>query len=362
MSDPNAISETKSTEPSFVQQAMETSQQGLESIKNTASDLAEQTKSAVDNVRENVSETMGDFSSTNAVDASQEFLESNSIIAKIGFILLVLIVFFFALRVCMMLMSFFLSPTSTPYLVNGMVPGNTKAIISQNPQTTDAVNILRSNNENTGVEFSWSVWLLVQPSTTTATTTMPFQNVFTKGDGFFGDATKNNLGLSMVDNGPGLFLLNDISGNDTNIKLGTMKLVAVMDVHSPAPVDYNVDNMYTINSPFVCASNIPIGKWFHVVLRLENTLLDLYINGVLSARTILQDVPKQNYGDVTVCGNGGFAGQLSNLRYYNYALNVFQISSISWWGPNTNASSIGNALQANNGYTYLSSAWYNKNI
>jgi hypothetical protein len=53
---------------------------------------------------------------------------------------------------------------------------------------------------------------------------------------------------------------------------------------------------------------------------------------------------------------------LSNLRYYNHALNVFQISSISWWGPNTNASSIGNALQANNGYTYLSSAWYNKNI
>jgi hypothetical protein len=367
MSDPNAITETKSTEPGFVQQAIDTSQQGLESIKNTATDLAEQTKSAVENVRENVSETMGDFSSTNAVDASQEFLESNSIIAKIGFILLVLIVFFFALRVCMMFMSFFLSPSSSPYLVNGMVPGNTQAIISQNPKTTDSVNILRSNNEDTGVEFSWSVWLLVQPSTAAAT--MPFQNVFTKGDGFFGDKDTNKKGLSMVDNGPGLFLLNDISGNGdikvpnvTNAKLGTMKLVAVMDVHSPTPTQYSLDNMYTIDSPFVCANNIPIGKWFHVVLRLENTLLDLYINGVLSARTILQEVPKQNYGDVTVCGNGGFSGQLSNLRYYNHALNVLQISSISWWGPNTNASSIGNALQANNGYTYLSSAWYNKNI
>ena len=361
MSEPNAIIETKPTEPGFVEQAMETSQQGLESIKNTATDLAEQTKSAVENVRENVSETMGDFSSTNAVDASQEFLESNSIIAKIGFILLVLIVFFFALRVCMMLMSFFLSPTSSPYLVNGMVSGNTKAIISQNPQTTNSVNILRSNNENTGVEFSWSVWLLVQPSTTVTDESKTFQNIFTKGDGFFGDATNHRKGLSMVDNGPGLYLLNDIdsSGND---KLGTMKLVAIMDVHSPTPTQYSVDNTHIINSPFVCANNIPIGKWFHVVLRLENTLLDLYVNGVLSARTILQDVPKQNYGDVTVCGNGGFAGQLSNLRYYNYALNVFQISSISWWGPNTNASSIGNALQANNGYTYLSSSWYNKNI
>lgn len=359
MSEPNATIETNSNEPGFVQQAIDTSQQGLESIKNTATDLAEQTKTAVENVRENVSDTMGDFSSTNAVDASQEFLDSNSIIAKIGFILLVLIVFFFALRVCMMLMSFFLSPSSSPYLVNGMVPGNTKAIISQNPQTTDAVNILRSNNEDTGVEFSWSVWLLVQPSTSVTDESKTFQNIFTKGDGFFGDSTKNQKGLSMVDNGPGLYLLNDVSGNT---KLGTMKLVAVMDVHNPSPTQYSVENMYTINSPFVCASNIPIGKWFHVVLRLENTLLDLYVNGVLSARTILQDVPKQNYGDVTVCGNGGFSGQLSNLRYYNHALNVFQIGSISWWGPNTNASSIGNALQANNGYTYLSSAWYNKNI
>jgi hypothetical protein len=359
MSEQNATMETNPNNPGLVQQVIDTSQQGLESIKNTATDLAEQTKSAVENVRENVSGTMGDFSSTNAVNASQEFLDSNSIIAKIGFILLVLIVFFFALRVCMMIMSFFLSPSSSPYLVNGMVPGNTKAIISQNPQTTDAVNILRSNNEDTGVEFSWSVWLLVQPSTSVTDESKTFQNIFTKGDGFFGDSTTNQKGLSMVDNGPGLYLLNDVSGNT---KLGTMKLVAIMDVHNPSPTQYSVENMYTINSPFVCASNIPIGKWFHVVLRLENTLLDLYVNGVLSARTILQDVPKQNYGDVTVCGNGGFSGQLSNLRYYNYALNVFQIGSISWWGPNTNASSIGNALQANNGYTYLSSAWYNKNI
>ena len=204
----------------------------------------------------------------------------------------------------------------------------------------------------------------MKPSTSSPTS--PFQNVFTKGDGFFGNQTKNNNGITMVDNGPGLYLIHDISGSVTDsanapLYTGVVKLVGIMDVFNPSPSPYVIDN-YSINSPYVVANNIPIGKWFHVALRLENTLLDLYINGVLSARTVLQDVPKQNYGDVTVCGNNGFSGQLSNLRYYNYALNVFQIGSIAWWGPTTTASSFGNALQANNGYTYLSSAWYNNNI
>lgn len=347
-----------------IQNAPESSQQGfgLDSIKNTTSDLANQTKNAVDDVRNSISETMGDFSSTNAVDASREFLESNSIIAKIGFILLVLIIFFFALRICMTIMSFFLSPSTSPYLVSGMIPGNNKVIISQNPQTTNSVNILRSNNESTGVEFTWSVWLLVQPTTFSSAVT--FQNIFVKGDGFFGDFTpntgKNNNGLSMIDNGPGLYLTTETDVSDGK-SLGTMRLVGVMDVFNSTSTVYQIGNA-TLNSPYVSADNIPVGKWFHVALRLENTMFDLYINGVLSARTILQDVPNQNYGDVTVCGNNGFSGQLSNLRYYNRALNVFEIGSIAWWGPTTTASSFGNALQANNGYTYLSSAWYNNNI
>jgi hypothetical protein len=145
------MNEPRANEPGMMQQAIQTSQDGLESIKNTATDLAAQTQNAVENVREKVSDTMGDFSSTNAVDASREFLDSNTIIAKIGFIILVLIIFFITLRICMMIMSYFLSPSATPYLVSGMVPGNNTIVISQNPQSTESVNILRSNNQTTGV-------------------------------------------------------------------------------------------------------------------------------------------------------------------------------------------------------------------
>ena len=41
-----------------------------------------------------------------------------------------------------------------------------------------------------------------------------------------------------------------------------------------------------------------------------------------------QDVPKQNYGDVFVCNNGGFTGELSDLRYFDYGLGVFEIMNI----------------------------------
>ena len=75
--------------------AIEASKQGIgniqNSVSNLASNVAETTQGAVSNVREGVSNTMGNFSNVNAVQASQEFLESNTIIAKAGFIILVLI-------------------------------------------------------------------------------------------------------------------------------------------------------------------------------------------------------------------------------------------------------------------------------
>jgi hypothetical protein len=46
-------------------------------------------------------------------------------------------------------------------------------------------------------------------------------------------------------------------------------------------------------------------------------------NGVISARYNFSSVPLQNYKDVIVCGNSGFSGSLSDLRYYSYALNIF---------------------------------------
>ena len=58
--------------------------------------------------------------------------------------------------------------------------------------------------------------------------------------------------------------------------------------------------------------------------------LDIYINGTVSGRYNLSDVPFQNFYDVHVCQNNGFTGKLSNLRYYDSALNIFQITKMSF--------------------------------
>jgi hypothetical protein len=84
---------------------------------------------------------------------------------------------------------------------------------------------------------------------------------------------------------------------------------------------------------------------------MQNKIMDVYVNGVVANRHVFKNVPKQNYSDIQV---GGFNGNLSDLRYFNAALNVFQINNIVMAGPNlkTEESSVDSR------FDYLSSSWY----
>ena len=73
-------------------------------------------------------------------------------------------------------------------------------------------------------------------------------------------------------------------------------------------------------------------------------------------------VPKQNYYNVNVCPNGGFGGSLSNLRYYDHALDVMALNNIIIAGPSTASSNLSSDAKAVSGnYSYLSGLWYNSN-
>ena len=98
-----------------------------------------------------------------------------------------------------------------------------------------------------------------------------------------------------------------------------------------------------------------MNKWVCVQIRCTNKNIDIYMNGRIAKRLQLSGVPRQNYGDVYVAQNGGFSGYISNLRYYNYALNVNEIQSIVNNGPNTKmvGKSQSQALPR-----YLSLRWY----
>jgi len=97
----------------------------------------------------------------------------------------------------------------------------------------------------------------------------------------------------------------------------------------------------------------------HVAFRLENTVLDAYVNGIITKRAHLINAPKQNFYDILVATNGGFQGKLSNLQYFNRSLNVFEINNIVMFGPNLSTyNDSDNPENAIGNYSYLNTSWY----
>jgi hypothetical protein len=114
--------------------------------------------------------------------------------------------------------------------------------------------------------------------------------------------------------------------------------------------------------PVLKVEQVPLKKWFHVAIRMQNNILDIYINGTISGRYQFTDVPKQNYDEIFVSGvdqNAGFSGQLSNLYYYSHALGVFELNNIIMSGPSLTQSSAANKEASLGYYGYMSSLWYN---
>ena len=173
---------------------------------------------------------------------------------------------------------------------------------------------------------------------------MHYSHIFSKGNSDIApiDTTCSDpkqpcfiAGLVQPSNAPGLY-----------IAPGTNELVVVMNTFDTINNEINIPN-------------VPLNKWINVIIRCQNTTIDVYINGTIAKSVDLGYVPKQNYGDVFVALNGGFDGFISNLRYYNYALGSGEIQSITQIGPNTtnveNSAGSGMNMKHNK---YFSLSWY----
>lgn len=258
------------------------------------------------NVNELKSAFNGFSSNNNFLNASKEFLQSNSLIAKLAFLFLVIILFVIVLRLGSSLISWLLSPDSNPKLVDGMKDASKLAIVTQDPKLKGSKTILRSNNEQEGLEFTYSVWLYINNLTEGQGR---YKHIFHKGNDNIQTGGTNN-GMNLPNNGPGMYL-----DKDTN------SLVIVMNTFNNVIEKVNIDN-------------IPLNKWINVLIRVEGAKMDVYINGTITLRHEFSSVPKQNYGDIYVNLNGGFNGFLSDLWYHDYGLNIKQIMNIVQTGPN----------------------------
>lgn len=255
------------------------------------------------------------------------FLTDNDPFSKFVFLILLFIGFGLTLNVLMAIISY-LMHSSSPYLVKGLVPGNISMVIQQDPSISGAIPIERSDNKD-GIEFTWSVWVNI----TDIGKSNQYQHIFHKGE----QNIDTETGLNFPNNAPGLY----ISPN-------TNELVVIM-------------NTFNVINEEIKIPNFPMNKWAHVVIRvMNNNALDVYINGALAKRHILSSVPKQNYGNVYVASNGGFAGNLSNLRYFKYAVQPGELLSLTDAGPDLTVNSKSIALKSMP--PYLSMQWYTDNV
>lgn len=264
------------------------------------------------------------FSVNSGTFGTREFLESNSLVAKMAFLLLVIFLFVIALRLGISLLSYFLKPSDSPHLIDGMVDAKQMLVFPQDPSTSGAKTIYRSVNETDGIEFTWSTWIFINSLDTNGGM---YKHVFSKGNSNLADN-----GLVQPNNAPGVY-----------IAPNTNSLVIIM-------------NTFKVINEEIVIPDIPLNKWVNIVIRCENTNVDVYINGTIARSIDLVGVPKQNYGDVYVGMNGGFDGYLSNLWYYNYALGTNAIQNLVKNGPNLRM--IGGNSLVDKTYNYLSLRWF----
>ena len=276
------------------------------------------------------------------LNASKDFLKSNTLAAKVSFILIVVILFILFLKLGIQLLSYYFSENGSPTLIKGMVNANHYIVIKQDPNEDGSVPVLRSENRDGGIEFTWSIWLFIKDL---GEDFNKYQHIFHKGNdninlsgkdeslGF--QAGDNMMGINFPNNGPGLY-----------IKPNSNDLLLLMNTHN------NILEQITI-------PDMPLNKWINVIIRCKNTTIDIYVNGTIIKRHTCSGVPRQNYGNVYVAMNGGFSGYISDLKYFNYALGTKKINDIVENGPNSK--SISSEMWYDSKPRFLSQRWFFNN-
>ena len=259
------------------------------------------------------------------------FLNSDSPLAIISFFIFIIVIFIILLKLGSSLISYLFQPKKNVTLINGLIDSKHMVSIPQDPNNVNSIPIVRSKNEDEGLEFTWSVWINIDDLVYKQN---EYKHIFHKGENNI-NTEKNLFGINFPNNGPGLYI-------------GPVKneLVIIMNTFKTIKEEIIIDD-------------IPLNKWVNVIIRVNNqNVLDVYINGNLARRHILDSVPKQNYGDVYVSANGGFSGLTSDLKYYAEAIDLSEIQSIIYNGPNLKM--INNSF-INSVPKYLSLRWFFNN-
>jgi hypothetical protein len=232
-----------------------------------------------------------------------------------------------------------LSINRVELLPNTYSIGNKTVTITQNPLVTTKNQIQVSDNERTGIEFTYSFYLNVDPSAFRQE--YGLMHIFHKG---------YSAQFPLL--APGVYMRSDT--NTLRVYMNTFK---------------------TWNN-YIEVDNFPLSKWVHVAIVCKDSALEIVVNGNLAKKMSFDGYAAyQNYQDL-ICFNqrrihlthaqlpsvdengfdvfGSLKGMLSRLTYFNYALCYAEIQKEMGRGP----SSTMDSSNLNDVPPYLADTWW----
>ncbi len=283
------------------------------------------------------------FLKSNSLNASSIMNSSMIIFVIIG--ILILIYLYITIR------GYNNFVNNSPMIIRDTIDGST-------PKKIEGYKIANPSDGKYGTEFSYSFWVYLKDSnfdTTPDDATcnndasksneknkiINFKHIFHKGsnDMYIGSGNSKYKNLPLLQS-PGVWLYPN--ENKLNIRFNTYNNEST-DVYETCDI-----------------GNIPINKWVHISIILIGNSADVYVNCNLKKRQKLSGIPKLNDGDLYINQFGGFNGYLSRFRYYNYAIDPFELDLICKMGPSENTPMDDLSAGKSNGTSYLSpDYWFN---
>ena len=220
----------------------------------------------------------------------------------------------------------------------------------QNPSNPAALTVNVSNNQRSGVEFSYSMFVYLSSDT------------FSSGNASLYHILHKGYGQVYPLLGPGIFSW----GNKNALRVYM--------------------NCYDTWDNYTDIENIPVDKWFHIVVSCKGNTLYVYINGNLKQKVALSGntPPYQNYGNVylfssrkislstsittslqndrqftgsgaasSLVFDGAAKGMASRVTYFSYALTYTEIQSLMNMEPSKIMDSTDLSITP-----YLSDTWW----
>jgi hypothetical protein len=83
----------------------------------------------------------------------------------------------------------------------------------------------------------------------------------------------------------------------------------------------------------IIVENIPLQRWFHLVIVINETAVEVYIDGKLYKTVVLESLCRTNSFPMYVNMNSGFDGLINELRYYPYPLKPMDVYAMYSRGP-----------------------------